>query len=137
MKINIKRLGENFNLQAINEEGHSFLMDASPDIGGENKGMRPMQVLLSSLGGCSAIDVILILQKQKQTIESFEVELTGDREKIGDYSLFREIVLHFKLKGKIELEKVERAVQLSLEKYCSVAKTLEPTAHITYKITLN
>jgi len=137
MKINIKRLGENFNLQATNEEGYSFLMDASPDIGGENKGMRPMQSLLSSLGGCSAIDVILILQKQKQAIESFEVELTGDREKIGDYSLFREIVLHFKLKGKIELEKVERAVQLSLEKYCSVAKTLEPTAHITYKITLN
>ncbi|PBQ30279.1 disulfide bond formation regulator [Sphingobacteriaceae bacterium] len=137
MKINIKRIGENFNLQATSEEGHAFIMDASQDIGGENTGMRPMQVLLSSLGGCSAIDVILILKKQKQEVDSFEVELTGDREKIEDYSLFKNIILHFKIKGKLEFEKVERAVKLSLEKYCSVAKTLEPTANITYKITLN
>jgi putative redox protein len=136
MKINIKRSGDNFKMQATNEEGESFLMDASPDIGGEGFGMRPMQVLLSSLGGCSSVDVILILKKQKQVITSFEVELTGDREKIGDYSLFRNIVLHFKLKGKLEKEKVQRAIELSLEKYCSVAKTLEPTATITYKLSL-
>lgn len=137
MKINIKRLGENFNLEATNEDGRSFLMDASEDIGGENKGLRPMQVLLSSLGGCSAIDVILILKKQKQVIEDFEIELTGGRETKGDYSLFTDITLHFKLKGNLELSKVERAVELSLEKYCSVAKTLEPTARITHKITLS
>lgn len=137
MKINIKRLGENFNLEATNEDGKSLLMDASEDIGGENKGMRPMQVLLSSLGGCSAIDVILILKKQKQIIEDFEIELLGNRESKGDYSLFTDITLHFKLKGKIDLEKIERAVELSMEKYCSVAKTLEPTARITHKITLN
>jgi len=136
MKINIKRKDNHFNMEAKNEEGQSFVMDASEDIGGENKGMRPMQVLLSSLGGCSAIDVLLILKKQKQIIDSFEVEIIGDREKIAEYSLFRNIVLHFKLKGNLDLVKVQRAVELSLEKYCSVAKTLEPTARITYKITL-
>ena len=136
MQINIKRMGENFNLEARSEEGHVFLMDSAPDSGGENKGMRPMQVLLSSLGGCSAIDVLRILKKQKQVIDSFEVELTGIRKKTGDYSLFKTISLHFKLKGKIDPDKAERAVALSMEKYCSVAKTLEPTALIIYKITL-
>ena len=137
MKIKIKHLGENFNFEARNENGNSFQMDASEEIGGENKGMRPMQALLSSLGGCSAIDVILILKKQKQKIESFEIELEGLREKINEYSLFKNICLHFKIKGIVDKEKAERAIELSLEKYCSVAKTLEPTSTITYKLSLN
>lgn len=137
MRINIKRIDNDFKMEAINEDGNSLLMDASPDIGGNGKGMRPMQLLLSALGGCSAIDVILILKKQKQEIESFEIEVDGDREKAGDVSLFKNIVLHFKIKGKVDQDKAERATQLSVEKYCSVAKTLEPTAKITYKVTVN
>lgn len=137
MKINIKRIDNDFNLEASNEEGSSLLMDASQDIGGHGKGMRPMQLLLAALGGCGAIDVILILKKQKQIIESFEIEIDGDREKTGDVSLFKNILLHFKIKGQVEKEKAERAVQLSVEKYCSVAKTLEPTAKITYKVSVN
>jgi len=124
-------------MEASNEDGNVLHMDGSPDIGGEGKGMRPMQLLLAAVGGCSAIDVILILKKQKQIIDSFEVEVEGEREKIQDYSLFREICLNFKIKGKVDLEKAERAVKLSMEKYCSVSKTLEPTAKITYKVTLN
>ena len=137
MRINIKRIDDDFKMEAINEDGNSLLMDASPDIGGHGKGMRPMQLLLSALGGCSAIDVILILKKQKQEIESFEIEVDGDREKTGEVSLFRNIVLHFKIKGKVDQDKAERAAQLSVEKYCSVAKTLEPTAKITYKVSVN
>lgn len=137
MKINIKRLNDNFHMEASNEDGNVLHMDGSPDIGGEGKGMRPMQLLLAAVGGCSAIDVILILKKQKQIIESFEVEVEGEREKIEDYSLFRDICLKFKIKGNVDLEKAERAVKLSMEKYCSVSKTLEPTAKISYKVTLN
>ncbi len=137
MKINIKRIDHDFNMEAINDDGNSLLMDGSPDIGGHGKGMRPMQLLLSAVGGCSAIDVILILKKQKQEIESFEIEVDGEREKIADYSLFRNITLHFKIRGKVDKDKAERAVQLSLEKYCSVSKTLEPTAKINYKVTVN
>lgn len=124
-------------MEASNEDGNTIYMDSSPDIGGEGKGMRPMQLLLAAVGGCSAIDVILILKKQKQIIESFEVEVDGEREKIEDYSLFRDICLHFKLKGKVDPDKAERAVKLSIEKYCSVSKTLEPTANITYKVTIS
>jgi putative redox protein len=137
MKINIKRLNDNFHMEAKNEDGNSIQMDSAPDIGGEGKGMRPMQLLLAAVGGCSAIDVILILKKQKQVIEDFEVEVEGEREKIEDYSLFRDICLHFKFKGKVDQEKAERAVKLSVDKYCSVSKTLEQTARITYKVSVN
>lgn len=137
MKINIKRLNDNFHMGAKNEDGNSIQMDSAPDIGGEGKGMRPMQLLLAAVGGCSAIDVILILKKQKQVIEDFEVEVEGEREKIEDYSLFREICLHFKFKGKVDKDKAERAVKLSVDKYCSVSKTLEPTAKISYKVSVN
>lgn len=137
MKINIKRIDDDFNMEASNEDGNTLLMDGSTEIGGHGKGMRPMQLLLAAVGGCSAIDVILILKKQKQNIESFEIEVDGEREKIEDYSLFRDIVLHFKIKGQVDRDKAERAIKLSMEKYCSVSKTLEPTAKITYKLTIN
>lgn len=137
MKINIKRIDDDFNMEATNEDGNTLLMDGAPDIGGHGKGMRPMQLLLAAVGGCSAIDVILILKKQKQIIESFEIEVDGEREKIEDYSLFRDICLHFKIKGEVDPDKAERAVKLSVEKYCSVSKTLEPTAKITYNVTVN
>jgi putative redox protein len=137
MKINIKRIDDDFNMEATNEDGNTLLMDGAPDIGGHGKGMRPMQLLLAAVGGCSAIDVILILKKQKQIIESFEIEVDGERKKIEDYSLFKDICLHFKIKGEVDPDKAERAVKLSVEKYCSVSKTLEPTAKITYKVTVN
>jgi putative redox protein len=137
MKINIKRIDDDFNMEATNEDGNTLLMDGAPDIGGHGKAMRPMQLLLAAVGGCSAIDVILILKKQKQIIESFEIEVDGEREKIEDYSLFKDICLHFKIKGEVDPDKAERAVKLSVEKYCSVSKTLEPTAKITYKVTVN
>lgn len=137
MKINIKRLNDKFHMEASNEDGNTIQMDSAPDIGGEGKGMRPRQMLLAALGGCSAIDVLLILRKQKAEILDFNVEVEGHSEKVQDYSLFRDITLHFKVKGTVEYEKVERAVKLSIEKYCSVSKTLEPTAKINYKITLN
>lgn len=137
MKINVKRLNDNFHMEARNEDGNSIQMDGSPDIGGEGKGMRPRQLLLAAVGGCSAIDVILILKKQKQEITEFDVEVEGESEKVEHYSLFRDITLHFKIKGKVDQEKAERAVKLSIDKYCSVSKTLEPTAKINYKVTIN
>jgi putative redox protein len=139
MKINIKRLNDNFHMEASNEDGNVLHMDGSPEIGGQGKGMRPMQLLLAALGGCSSIDIISILRKQKQELDSIEIEVNGDRDPVGveGYSLFKTIEVHFILKGNVDKDKVDRAVKLSMEKYCSVTKTLEPTAKITYKVTLN
>lgn len=139
MRVKVKRIDSDFNFEATNEDGNNVLIDGSPAIGGHNKGMRPMQLLLAAIGGCSAIDIVSILRKQKQEVDSFEIEVDGDREPVGieGYSLFKTIEVNFILKGNIDKEKAERAVKLSMEKYCSVTKTLEPTAKITYKVTLN
>lgn len=139
MRINLKRIDKDFNFEASNDDGNKITLDASSNIGGHDKGMRPMQLLLVALGGCAAIDVILILKKQKQVIEFFDIEVDGEREATTSegVSLFRTIEVHFILKGNIEQSKAERAVQLSMEKYCSVTKTLEPTAKITHRVTVN
>ena len=90
------------------------------------------------LGGCSAIDIVLILKKQKQQVDDFAISIDAERETGKEPSLWKDIVLHFKLKGKIDKEKAERAVALSVEKYCSVSKTLELAgAKITYKVSVN
>lgn len=137
MKIEIKRINDSVNLQATNEEGKSIIMDGSESIGGKNLGMRPMQVLLASLGGCSSMDVISILNKQRQQIDLYEVIVDGERETGVEPSLFKDIHVTFKVKGSVDEEKLKRAIDLSMTKYCSVAKTLEPTAHLTYSYELN
>lgn len=137
MKVILNRTNLDFALEAKNEEGNTVFIDASPEIGGSGKGMRPMQLVLAAFGGCSAIDVMHILKKQKQKIDSFNIEVSGTREKVKDYSLFRTIEIHFIISGEVSRAKVERAIKLSLEKFCSVAKTLEPTAKITYQITIS
>lgn len=139
MRINLKRIDNDLNFEATNDNGNTISIDGAPSIGGHNKGMRPMQLLLVALGGCAAIDIILILKKQKQEIDFFDIEVDGEREATNSegISLFRTIEVHFILKGKIEQNKAERAVQLSMEKYCSVTKTLEPTAKITHRVTIN
>lgn len=138
MRIELKRLDDAFHFEAISETGNIAHMDAGENIGGSNKGVRPMQMLLMGLGGCSAIDIVMILKKQKQIIDSFEISIDGERQPGKEPSLWETVEVHFKLKGTIEKEKAERAVQLSMEKYCSVSKTLELAgAKVTYKVSVN
>lgn len=132
IKIELKRLNDAFHFEAANENGNSVYMDASPDIGGTNKGMRPMQMLLAAMGGCSSIDVVNILKKQKQDLKDIKVTITGEREQNAVPSLFTEVHAHFRLYGKLDKDKAGKAVTLSVDKYCSVAKTLEKTAKVTY-----
>lgn len=131
VKIEIKRLNDAYHMEATNEQGSTLHMDASPDIGGLNKGMRPMQVVLTALGGCSAIDVISILKKQKQDLKDIRVTVTGERENVAP-SPYTEANVHFRLYGKLDEEKVKKAVSLSVEKYCSVAESLKPQTKITH-----
>ena len=132
IKVELSRISGDFHLEAVNENGNSLTIDASPEIGGTNKGMRPMQLLLAAMGGCSSIDVISILKKQKQELKDIKITVTGERQKDAVPSLYTEVHVHFKLYGHLDQDKVQKAVSLSVEKYCSVAKTLEPTAKVTY-----
>lgn len=137
MHIELNRLEAPFHFEAANDTGNTIHFDASPEIGGQNKGVRPMQSLLMALGGCSGIDVVSILQKQKQEIESFRISIDGNRQKGAEPSLYESIHVVYHLGGPIDAAKARRAVELSMEKYCSVAKTLEKTATITWEVELN
>lgn len=137
MKIKLTKADDAFHFKAFNETGKSINIDASPDIGGTNKGVRPMEMLLMALAGCSGIDINLILKKQRQVIENFDILVEGDREQEKEASLFKKIHVRFLFYGKLDEAKVKRAVSLSMDKYCSVSKTLEKTAEITYSIELN
>jgi putative redox protein len=131
IKIELNRVSDTFHLEAANEGGNTVHIDASPDIGGTNKGMRPMQLMLAALGGCSSIDLINILKKQKQDLRDVKITVTGEREKDAVPSLFTDVHIHFKLYGNIDQDKAQKAVSLAVEKYCSVVKTLEKTATVT------
>ena len=132
VKIELKRVDEDFRMEAVNEKGNSIYMDAGADDGGHDSGLRPMQLLLAAMGGCSAIDLILILRKQREPLADLKITVTGEREQGVVPALYTEVLAHFKLFGDINEEKAERAVKLSVEKYCSVAKTLEKSAVVTH-----
>ncbi len=132
MQIEIKRLDDAFHLQATNESGNTVESDGAERIGGSGKGMRPMQMLLSSLGSCSAIDVINFLRKQRQPLADIKLTITGEREADQVPSLFTHVHVHYQLFGDLDEGKVQKAVALSMDKYCSVARILEKTAKITW-----
>lgn len=132
MIIEIRRLDDAFHMQAINEEGRTAETDAAPAIGGRNAAMRPMQMVLAALGGCSAIDVIEILKKQRLPLEDIRLKISAKRAENTIPAVFTDIHVHFILTGNIPEEKAARAINLSLEKYCSVAAMLRATANISH-----
>ncbi len=114
--------------------GHAIVVDGSPDHGGRNTGARPMELVLAGAASCTAIDVILMLQKSRQQVTSFSVEADADRA-TTDPKVFTAIKLTFRVTGKsLDANAVERAVKLSKEKYCSATAMLGHTAEIITEI---
>ena len=122
--IQLSRVHGDFGFEATDENGHTIKMDSSPESGGLNYGVRPMQTLLMALAGCSAIDVISILKKQRQDVVDYKMTVSGEREKGKEPSLWQSVNVAFHLYGDIDPDKASRAVDLSINKYCSVAATL-------------
>ncbi|MFY8004456.1 MAG: OsmC family protein [Chitinophagaceae bacterium] len=122
--IELSRVQNDFGFEAKDEYGNVVRMDSSPESGGQNFGARPMQMLLMGLGGCSAIDVIMILKKQRQEVRDYKMIIKGDREPGKEPSLWKDILVEFHLYGPIDKDKAKKAVELSMLKYCSVAATL-------------
>lgn len=116
--------------------GHSVVMDGAPDAGGRNLGFRPMEMLLLGLGGCSAFDVMLILKRGREAVTDCVVDIDAERA-TTDPKVFTKIVMHYTVTGRgLDPKKVERAVQLSAEKYCSASAIIGKTAEIAHTITL-
>jgi putative redox protein len=133
MNITINKVGT-MAFSATAESGHTVLMDSSPEAGGGDKGPRPMEMLLMGLGGCTAIDVVLILEKSRQEINNCTVEITSERA-TTDPKVFTNIHVHFIISakgGRLNPDRVARAIELSAEKYCSASIMLGKTATITH-----
>lgn len=131
MKSRVKWV-ENVCFMAESESGHAMIMDGSPDIGGRNMGPRPMELLLMGAGGCTSVDVVMILRKSRQQVSACEVEISADRA--ADHpKVFTRIHMHFLVRGRgLKAETVARAIQLSAEKYCSASIMLGQTATMTH-----
>ena len=116
---------ENVMFAAESGSGHAIVIDGSPDSGGRNMGMRPMELMALSVGTCSSYDVVSILAKARQQITSCEADVTAERVDATP-AVFESIHLHFKLSGKNLSEKqVGRAIELSADKYCSASIMLK------------
>jgi putative redox protein len=128
---------ENAAFVGTTGSGHGIVIDGPPDIGGKNLGMRPMELMLLSVGACSAVDVVHILKKGRQDVADVQVEVKGERTDT-DPKVFTKIHLHFIVAGRgLTRERVERAVQLSAEKYCSASIMLgRAGAEITHDFEL-
>lgn len=135
MKVSLNRINDNYLFEAKGASGVPVLIDNKTDE--PSKGASPMELLLMGVGGCSAIDVVMILKKQRQEITSYKMEVEGHRKEVRDAKPFEAIHVTLYLEGKIDEAKAIRAAQLSFEKYCSVSITLEASVKITYSIILN
>jgi len=131
MKARVKWV-ENAKFLAESGSGHAVLMDGPPEAGGQNMGVRPMEMLLMGMGGCTAFDVVLILKKGRHAVEDCELELEAERAE-ADPKVFTRIHIRYKVSGRgLSETAVKRAVDLSAEKYCSASIMLGKTAEITH-----
>ena len=131
MKCRIKWL-DHMSFVGESDSGHSIVMDGAPEAGGRNLGVRPMEMLLLGLGGCTVFDVVSILHKSRQQISDCEVEIEAERaDEIP--KIFTHIHIHFIVSGRgLDEKKVSKAVSLSADKYCSASRMLEKAASITH-----
>jgi putative redox protein len=135
MKARVK-WHENAVFIAESGSGHAVVVDGPAEIGGRNLGVRPMELMLMSVGSCSAVDIVQILKKARQPVSACEVDVAGERAET-DPKVFTKIHLHFTVSGRgLSENHVKRAVQLSAEKYCSASIMLQKAAEVTHSHTL-
>lgn len=134
VEVKLKRV-KNCNFEAVNSGGQVAMIDGPPSLGGEDKGVRPMEMILMGLAGCSSMDLLLILGKQRQNPEDIEVTVKGTRvDEVP--AVYSDIHMHFEVSGEVDLKKLQKAADLSVEKYCSVVKMLQNSVKITHSVSL-
>jgi putative redox protein len=136
MRVTLERQNDAVHFIARTGSGGVVPIDGAPALGGRGLGARPMELLLAGIGGCSGIDVVAILQKQREPVTGVSITVEAEREAGKEPSLFRTIHVHFAVRGPRDAAHLARAVELSMATYCSVARILEPTATITWSHSL-
>lgn len=136
--LQAKLTNPDYGFTITDAKGHTMKIDIPADQGGHGDGLRPMQTVLAALCGCSAVDVISILKKQRQPLVDLLIKVDGERQKGVEPALWDKVHLLFQITGDVEPGKASRAVQLSMEKYCSVAETLRRAgATLTWEVMVN
>lgn len=132
MTIQLERINDAIQFQGTNASGNQITIASKAD----QDGVSPMEMTAMAVGGCSSIDILMILEKQKQPVEHFSVQVDAERADEPP-RVFTDVHIHYTLTGDVDPAKVRRAIDLSLETYCSVSKMVDKTATITYQFTLN
>lgn len=135
MKVTLEQVGRAaFSAQA-EESGAQVVLDGKPEIGGEGRGMRPTELFLSGLAGCAAMDVVHILRRQREPLEHLTIEIDGEKNATPP-TRFTKVRIRFIARGAVAPHKLERAVALSVEKYCTVRNSLDPALDLTWEAVL-
>jgi len=132
MELSINWKGK-MAFSGVTPTGHEFIMDAAPEVGGENSGPRPTELLLQAVAGCTGIDIISILNKMRLKPSAFQMDVKGERAEEHP-KRFTTINIHYALDGELPEDKVVRAIQLSKDKYCSVSHSLNAEITVSYSI---
>jgi len=135
MKITLNRINDDYLFECTNQAGNKILLDNTSQPNAQ--GVSPMESILMAVAGCSGIDMVSILKKQRQEITAFSAEVEGERVQVDEAKPFKSITVKFFLKGNIDPKKALKAAELSFEKYCSVSKTLEPNVTVNYEVYVN
>lgn len=136
MKINLTRINDDYLFECTNSLGNKILLDntSQPETA---QGVSPMETILMAVAGCSGIDMVSIMKKQRQEITGFSAEVEGERVQVDEAKPFKTIRVKFFLEGMIDPKKALKAAELSFEKYCSVSKTVEPNVTVNYEVFVN
>jgi len=137
MRVTLDRIDGNFLFRGRNEHGAEALFDTTPEEGGTGSAPGPMQTVAMALGACSGIDVVSILRKGRQELVDFHIDVDYERATDLTPAVFTKIHIKYALTGDLDLEKVRRAVDLSVRRYCSVTRMLEKTASIETSFSVN
>ena len=132
MKITLSRINDSVLFQAQNERGHAVLVEGGTSVGGHNEAPSPTEYFIISQAACTAIDIVELLKKMRQPLSHLEIETDAQRAEDQVPKIFTGIHLHYKLYGDIKKEKAEKAITMSIEKYCTVSKMIDSVAKITF-----
>jgi putative redox protein len=132
MELTVK-WAENMAFSGVTASGHEIRMDAAEEIGGQNSGARPMELVLNAIAGCTGIDIISILKKMRLDPTSFQMDVKGERAE-NPPKVFTNVHIHYALEGELPEDKVIRAIKLSKDKYCSVSHSLNANFMVSYSI---
>lgn len=131
MKVKLRRQNQAYHFEGNTESGLKVNLDSSSELGGEGKGARPMELVLMAVGACTSIDIGQILKKQRQELKDYSVSIEGERYEDSGKA-FKAIHLHYELWGELDEQKVNKAIELAVTKYCSVILSLDKSIVIDY-----